>query len=111
MTWLDTRDIIHDEQNGFRKSKNTIDHLSTPTSIIETRKRRKLSTLAAFVDFKKAYDTVNKSLLFRDLNDLGISTTFLNPIKTIYSQVECAIKLIGSKLRFKTRLCFITCVI
>jgi hypothetical protein len=34
VTWLDTRDIIHDEQNGFRKSKSTIDHLSTLTSII-----------------------------------------------------------------------------
>ena len=69
LTWLDTRDIIQDEQNNFRKSKSTIDHLSTLTSIIETRKRRKLST---FADFKKAYDTVNRSLLFRDLNDLGI---------------------------------------
>ena len=38
-----------------------------------TRKRRKLSTFAVFVDFKKAYDTVNRSLLFRDLNDLCIS--------------------------------------
>ena len=33
---LDTSDIIHDEQNGFRKSKSTIDHLSTLKSIIET---------------------------------------------------------------------------
>ena len=72
LTWLDTRDIIQDEQNNFRKSKSTIDHLSTLKSIIETRKLRKLSTFAVFVDFKKAYDTVNRSLLFRDLNDLGI---------------------------------------
>ena len=72
LTWLDTRDIIQDEQNHFRKSKSTIDHLSTLKSIIETRKLRKLSTFAVFVDFKKAYDTVNRSLLFRDLNDLGI---------------------------------------
>ena len=34
--------------------------------------------------------------MFRDLNDLGISTKFLNTIKTIYSQVECAIKLNGN---------------
>ena len=63
---------------------------------LKTRKRRKLSTFAVFVDFKKAYDTVTRSLLFRDLNDLGISTKFLNTINTIYSQVECAIKLNGN---------------
>ena len=28
--------------------------------------------------------------------DLGISTKFLNTIKTIYSQVECAIELNGN---------------
>jgi hypothetical protein len=39
---------------------------------------------------------LNRSLLFRDLNDLGISTNVLNTIKTIHSQVECAIKLNGS---------------
>ena len=55
-----------------------------------------MSTFAVFVDFKKAYDTVNRSLLLRDLNDLGISTKFLNTIKIIYSQVECAFKLNGN---------------
>jgi hypothetical protein len=42
--------------------------------------------------------------LFRDLNDLGISTKFLNTIKTIYSQVECAIKLNGNMVQCKLRL-------
>jgi hypothetical protein len=60
VTWLDTRDIIHDEQNGFRKSKSTIDHLSTLTCIIESRKLRKLSTFAVFVDFKKAKFIVSR---------------------------------------------------
>ena len=59
-------------------------------------KLRNLSTFAVFVDFKKAYDTVNRSLLFRDLNDLGIRNFFGNTIKTIYSQVECAIELNGN---------------
>ena len=59
-------------------------------------KLRNLSTFAVFVDFKKAYDTVNRSLLFRDLNDLDIRNFFLNTIKTIYSQVECAIELNGN---------------
>ncbi|CAG2218387.1 unnamed protein product [Mytilus edulis] len=95
VSWLETKNILHDEQNGFRGGRSTIDHLSTLTSIIETRKLRKLSTFAVFVDFKKAYDTVNRNLLFNDLNDLGISKHFLCVIKAIYSQVECAIKLNG----------------
>ncbi|CAG2196114.1 unnamed protein product [Mytilus edulis] len=35
---VDELNCIHDEQNGFRSNCSTIDHLSTITSIIETRK-------------------------------------------------------------------------
>ncbi|CAG2247541.1 MED15 [Mytilus edulis] len=60
--------------------------------------RRKVVHLDGLNDkhFKKAYDTVNRILLFTDLNDLGISSKFLNTINTIYPQVECAIKFNGN---------------
>ena len=58
--FLDEREVIQDEQNGFMKGKSTIDHLSSITSIIETRKKCKLSTYVAFIDFKKAYDSINR---------------------------------------------------
>ena len=36
----DELEFINDEQNGFRKGRETIDHLSTLTFIIETRNRK-----------------------------------------------------------------------
>lgn len=51
--------IIPDEQNGFySEKKNTIDHLSSLTNIVESGIRNKLSTLCAFIDFRKAYDLI-----------------------------------------------------
>lgn len=35
---LDITGVLHDEQNGFRRNRNTIDHLFLITNIIETRK-------------------------------------------------------------------------
>ncbi|CAG2194628.1 unnamed protein product [Mytilus edulis] len=67
---LDELNFLHDEQNGFRKGRNTIDHISTLTTVIETRKLRKLSTFVAFIDFKKAYDWINRDLLFGKLENL-----------------------------------------
>ena len=93
--WLEENDIIHDEQNGFRKNRSTLDHLHSITSIIENRKLRKLSTFTAFIDFKKAYDTVSRKLLFTKLSDLGLSTKFLCTLNSIYSHVECCIRLNG----------------
>ncbi|CAG2195601.1 unnamed protein product [Mytilus edulis] len=50
---LDELNFIHDEQNGFRSNRSTIDHLSTITSIIETRKMCKMSTLQLLLISKK----------------------------------------------------------
>ena len=92
---LDTSDMLHDEQNGFRRERNTVDHLSSITSIIETRKLRKLSTFAAFIDFKKAYDSVNRFLLFKKLEGLGISSKMIRALRSLYNNVQSCIKLNG----------------
>jgi len=46
----------------FEKKKNT-DQISSLTSE-RTRKKRKLSTFAAFIDFKKTYDFTNRDMLW-----------------------------------------------
>ncbi|CAG2210923.1 unnamed protein product [Mytilus edulis] len=107
---LDDLNFIHDEQNGFRSNRNTIDHLSTITTIIETRKMCKMSTFAAFIDFKKAYDTVNRFLLFCKLESIGISSKMLNALKSLYHKVQSCVKVNGNLTQwfdvqcgFKTR--------
>ncbi|CAG2196515.1 unnamed protein product [Mytilus edulis] len=92
---FDASDIIHDEQNGFRKDRNTIDHLLSITSIIESRKLRKQSTYAAFIDFKKAYDTINRALLFSKLELLGVSSKMIKALRSLYNNVQSCIKLNG----------------
>jgi hypothetical protein len=93
--WLDEREVIKDEQNGFIKGRSTIDHISTLTSIIETRKKCKLSTFVFFIDFKKAYDTIVRYLLFNKLDNLGLSSKFMLALKAIYSNIECCVRLDG----------------
>jgi hypothetical protein len=53
--WTDAKEIIVDEQNGFRKKRSTIDHLSSLTNIIDTRTKNRQSTFCAFIDFKKSF--------------------------------------------------------
>ena len=90
---LDITGVI---QNGFRRNGNTIDHLSSITSIIETRKLRKLSTFAAFVDFKKTYDSVNRALLFNKLEQLGTSSKMIRALRSFFNNVQSCIKLHGN---------------
>ncbi len=48
---------------------------------------------AVFIDFKKAYDTVDRSKLFRRLQDIGIDGIFFKNIKAMYENISYKIKL------------------
>ena len=90
--WLDEREIIQDEQKG----RSTVDHINTITSIIETRKKCKLSTYVVFIDFKKAHDSINRALLFNKIENVGISSKFKFALKRLYSNIECSVRLNGN---------------
>ena len=95
-SWDSQNNIISDNQNGFRKGRSTVDQIST-LIIIETRKYLKQSTFAAFIDFKKAYDCINRNLLFTKLCNIGISGKMLTALLSIYKDVKCCIRLNGFK--------------
>ena len=94
--WDDRNGVISDTQNGFRKplGRSTLDHISTLTSIIETRKVQGKSTFAAFIDFKKVYDSINRiCLLFIKLNDIGRGGNMFNTLLCV--DVKCCVRLNG----------------
>ena len=91
-SWCEQNDKIVDEQNGFRKNRSTTDHISSLTNIIETRKKRKLSTYCAFFDFRKAYDCINRGLLWGKLEKVGIGGKLLGAIKSLYTSVSCCVR-------------------
>ena len=93
--WTESNNILADEQNGFRSGRSTIDHISSLTNIIETRKLKRKQTFTAFIDFKKAYDSINRNLLWSKLEDLGLAGNILNVIKVIYMDVQYCIRLNG----------------
>ena len=95
--WVEANDTLSDEQNGFRKDRNTIDQISILTNIVETRQKRKLSTFAAFIDFKNAYDPVDRNILWRRLLNTGIKGKRLSAIRSLYDSVRSCVRINGLK--------------
>ena len=85
-SWCEVNNKLVDEQNGFRKCRSTIDQVSMLTNIIESRKKRKLSTFCAFIDFRKAYDCINRDLLWEKLESVGIDGKLFKAIKSFIRQ-------------------------
>ena len=90
--WVEDNDKVTDEQNGFRRKRSTIDHVSSLTSLIETRKKLKKSTFCAFIDFKKAYDSINREQLWQWLSEIGVSGKLFKTIKSLYSSVTSCVR-------------------
>ena len=72
----------------------TSDHIFLLQTIIEkVVKKNKRRLYAVFIDFKKAYDTVDRGKLFRRLQDIGINGPFLKNLRAMYETVSYKIKL------------------
>ena len=93
--WEDEHSVLAENQNGFRKHSSTTDHVISLTLIIETRTLNKKNTFVAFIDFTKAYDSINRGILLTRLSDLGISGLMHKALIAIYDNVRWAVRING----------------
>ena len=94
MTYIHDKKFISPNQIGFMEGAQTSDHNFLLQTIIEkVVKTNRKRLFCVFVDFKKAYDTVNRKTLLRKLQNLGINGIFYKNIATMYADSEYSIKL------------------
>ena len=73
-----------DEQNGFRAARSCLDHVFTLITILTNRRLQGKSTYLCFVDYKLAFDSVNRSFLYHKLAKFGITGRMYKSISALY---------------------------
>ena len=63
--WIDTQEIITDDQAGFRKGYSTVDNAFVLHSVIHRHLNKSKKVYAAFIDFRKAFDSVKREMFFK----------------------------------------------
>jgi phage tail protein X len=89
--WIDYNNGLADEKKWFSHGKKF--SRSNNTNIIDVRKKLRKSTFCAFIDFKKAYDTIDRNLLWGKLTSLGVDTKMCLAIKSLYNGFTCSVRL------------------
>jgi len=65
-------EIIGDHQCGFRRNRSTADHIFCIRQILEKKWEFNEAAPQLFTDFKKAYDSVRREVLYNILIEFGI---------------------------------------
>ena len=74
--YLEGNELICREQIGFRKGSRTSDHILTLKTIIDKAFKSSKKIYACFIDFRKAFDTINRDALFYKLSYYNIDGPF-----------------------------------
>jgi len=99
--WMQVYEKIVESQAGFRKKYSTVDHIFTLSSIIEkSLSKRRGKLYVAFVDLRKAFDSVDRQSLFRALSEAGVSGRMLKSLMSIYKSVLSCVRAGSSRTDF-----------
>ena len=91
--YLDVVGSIGDEQAGFRKNYSTLDHIYVLSSLIDLYKNKGKHIYCAFIDYKKAFNLVDRSSLWIKLLRNGINGKILNVIHNMYLNAKSCVKM------------------
>ena len=95
--WIKTNNVTGEYQAGFKKNYSTIDHIFTLMAAIEKQFANNRKLYVAFIDFEKAFDSINRNLLWPILIKNGVTGKLLKCIKSMYNVVKARI-MHGNKL-------------
>ena len=77
--------ILAEEQNGFRAGRSCIDHIFVMCTVLRNRKALGKETFLCFIDYQKAFDSVDRNLLLYKLHNIGVTGNMYKAISSLYS--------------------------
>ena len=83
---------IAEEQMGFRKKVGTRDQIFNLRMITEKAREFNIPLYMAFIDFKKAFDSVRHTALCEIMKKMGVSEQIISPLRKLYQNQEAAIR-------------------
>ena len=88
--------LLRNNQAGFRQGRSCSQQIHILRRIMEGFKEYQLPLTVTFVDFKKAFDSINRSAMFSILPHYGIPGTLVSAIQVLYNNSSSAVMVDGS---------------
>ena len=89
--------ILRPNQAGFRRNMSGVEQINSLRRIIEGAKDKQLPIISTFIDFTKAFDSINRDTMWKILRHYSIPEKIVSAIKYIYDDSKSKVK-IGNKV-------------
>nr|KAG5689679.1 hypothetical protein BaRGS_006304 [Batillaria attramentaria] len=82
---------LREEQAGFRNDRSCTDHIATMRIIIEQSLEWQTPLYSTFVDFQKAFDSVDREVIWKLMSHYGFPPKFVSIIRQLYEDATCQV--------------------
>jgi hypothetical protein len=90
---IEKHKVMGEEQNGFRMKRRGEDNMFVVREVIERLKKEGKKGYFAFLDIEKAYDRVDREVLYRVLERCGFSEKIVRIVKSMYVDTKAKFNL------------------
>jgi len=90
-------EVIGDHQCGFRRNRSATDHIFCIRQILEKKLEYIEAVHQLFIDFKKAYDSVKREVLYNILVEFGVPKKLVRLIKMCLTETYSRVR-VGKNL-------------
>ena len=101
-SWAEEENLLSESQFGFRQGRGTTDCLFILHGMLELILGKGGKLYAAFVDYEKCYDYLDRASIFAKLIKNGLSTKCIRIFRSMYSQMKLEVR--GNNERFDSTL-------
>jgi hypothetical protein len=83
--------LISHDQNGCMKQRSAFSNIRSTIDIITHVNEENLHGILTYIDFHKAFDTVNWAFMKKVLRELNFGPFFIKCIETMYNKIETCV--------------------
>ena len=90
--WIEDNKLLNEAQAGFRRNYSTIDHVFTLLALVQKQLLSQWKLYVCFIDFKKAFDLIDRNNLWLILKKNGIKGKMYMAVRSMYEVVKESVR-------------------
>ena len=92
--------LLRESQCGFRRNRSCVDQLYSLHCIIHNCIEFNVPLYINFIDFKAAFDSINRDFIWKAFEHYGLPTKYINVFKAFFKETESAVRVNGDLTRW-----------